>query len=275
MRESGEGVSDATPAHSTFQPTSNLSLLLAVAIPSAIDDLFQHYGNAPGIPAWLVAEALEYGSILSERGDRLLFASKRKGETAEMFVGLVRSLTILSFVPGGVPFGEEHYDAEKQLVARYGEDGRVFCQKSLHLYLNARVTDIPVACWSEGPTPTAFGTYNAVRWFEQASGEDLRQLRADRYRGRAVCGPDQLSGGGYAQRLLSQVYVKARDRVRWSVPVEDEVAPLEALGDRLFLAACDGMQEIAFQVEPDAAEAWLDLFRHAWLSGERSLLLPE
>ena len=50
---------------------------------------------------------------------------------------------------------------------------------------------------------------------------------------------------------------------------------MEKLGDQLLLAARDTPQEISFQVEAKAAEAWLELYKHALLTGERWLLPPE
>ena len=74
-----------------------LSLSLAVAVPNEIDELYRCFRGWDGIPPWMVGEAIVFGHVLAERGDRLLFKSEREGETADMFVGLARTLAIMSF----------------------------------------------------------------------------------------------------------------------------------------------------------------------------------
>jgi hypothetical protein len=264
------------PLRDAPRPGWLLSLSLAVAVPHEIDDLYQSYCGRDGIPPWKVGEAIVFGHVLAERGDRLLFKSEREGETADMFVGLARALSIMSFTPGGVPFLEEPFDALKLLTDRYGEEeAKAFCQKALRLYFEAVINDIPVACWSEGSEPTAFGTYNAIHWFERAGGDDLLQLRARRFQGRAAWVRDPSSRSGYEHSLLSQVFEQAQSRVRWSASGASEAPSVDALGDQLLLAARDSSQEVTFQVEPKAAEAWLELYRHALLTKEHWLLPPE
>jgi len=258
------------------QPGGLLSLSLSVAVPLEIDDLYQSFRGCDGIAPWKVAEAFLFGHVLAERGDRLLFKSEREGETADLFVGLVRSLAIMSFVPGGVPFLEVPFDALKQLSLQYGEAAATaFCQKALRPYFDAVIDEIPVACWSEGSEPIAFGTFNAIRWFERADCNVLLRLRAGGFGGRAAWVRDPSCRSGHAHSLLSQLFDQAQDRVRWSASASAFDPSVVALGDRLFLEARDSAQEIAFQVEPRAAEAWLALYRHGLLSGERWLLPPD
>ncbi len=264
------------PLRDVPHPGWLLSLSLAVAVANEIDDLYQSFRGWDGIPPWMVGEAIVFGHILAERGDRLLFRSEREGETADMFIGLARALAIMSFAPGGVPFLEEPFDALKLITDWYGEEeAKAFCQKALRPYFDAVINEIPVACWSEGSEPTAFGTYNAIRWFERAEGDDLLRLRAEKFQGRAVWVRDPSSRSGYEHSLLSQMFDQAQNRVRWSNSSAEEAPSVDALGDQLLLAARDSAQEIAFQVEPKAAVAWLALYRHARLSGERWLLPPE
>lgn len=48
---------------------------------------------------------------LGEHGDRVLFRSKRPGETAQSFGQLAEALATLAFMPGGVTFLGDHYEA--------------------------------------------------------------------------------------------------------------------------------------------------------------------
>ncbi|HEY4036839.1 MAG TPA: hypothetical protein VGL94_23015 [Ktedonobacteraceae bacterium] len=52
------------------------------------------------------------GQDIAERGDMLLFRSKKKGETAEMMNELVEGLAILAFCPGGFTFMGLTFDAQ-------------------------------------------------------------------------------------------------------------------------------------------------------------------
>jgi hypothetical protein len=194
-----------------------LSLSLSTAVPIEIDNLYQNFRGQGGILPWMVGEAVVFGQVLAERGDRLLFRSERKGETADMFVGLARALAILSFGPGGVPFLEEPFDALKQLSSWYGEEeARAFCKIALQPYFDAVINEIPVTCWREGSEAVVFGTYNALRWFQQVENEDILRLRADHFQGRAVWDLDLSRRAGYEQSLLSQVFEQAQSRMRWA-----------------------------------------------------------
>ena len=199
------------------QPGWLLSLSLSTAVPIEIHDLYQSFRGCDGIPPWMVGEAIVFGQVLAERGDRLLYRSERKGETADMFVGLARALAIMSFVPGGAPFLEEPFDALKQLRSWYGEEeAQAFCHKALRPYFDTVINEIPVTCWREGSEPIVFGTYNALHWFERAESEDILRLRAEHFQGRATWDLDPHSRSSYEQSLLSQVFDQAQSRMRWS-----------------------------------------------------------
>lgn len=51
------------------------------------------------------------GQLIAERGDIILYRSKKKGETAKMMNVLTESLALLAFQPGGVTFGGMHFQA--------------------------------------------------------------------------------------------------------------------------------------------------------------------
>lgn len=58
----------------------------------------------------LAARAPELGHIVAEKGDIIQFKSKNKGETAAAFNALAEGIAILSFLPGGITFMEDHYE---------------------------------------------------------------------------------------------------------------------------------------------------------------------
>lgn len=54
--------------------------------------------------------AREFSQVLGEKGDVLLFGSKKKGETAKLFNDLAWSIALLSFCPGGITIFKQHYE---------------------------------------------------------------------------------------------------------------------------------------------------------------------
>ncbi len=95
-----------------------LSTALSAAVPLWIFEIYERGG--PTTDDWTRLQRL--GRRLAERGDQLLFRSARAGETAEVFNALAEALAILSFLPGGVPFGEERFDALQVLSGLLGEE---------------------------------------------------------------------------------------------------------------------------------------------------------
>lgn len=95
-----------------------LPVALSAAVPLWVFEIYERGG--PQKSDWQRLQNL--GLLLAERGDRLLFRSPREGETAELFNALAEALAILSFLPGGVPFGEERFDALQILTGLLGEE---------------------------------------------------------------------------------------------------------------------------------------------------------
>ncbi len=62
------------------------------------------------------AEVGKFGHVLGERGDRLLFLSKKQGETAKLFNRTARMIALLSYVPGGVETFGMRFDASSKPV---------------------------------------------------------------------------------------------------------------------------------------------------------------
>ncbi len=95
-----------------------LPTALSAAVPLWVIEIYERGG--PTADDWQRLRSLD--RVLAERGDQLLFRGSRAGETAEVFNALAEALAILSFLPGGVPFGEERFDALRILTGLLGEE---------------------------------------------------------------------------------------------------------------------------------------------------------
>lgn|GEM_PF-5623453 len=81
-----------------------LSTSLSVAVPLWIEEIKQGY-----IPYITPKEAAD---IIVEKGDNLLFRSKKKDVTAELFNILAQFIAIMSFIPGGVTAFDIHWETK-------------------------------------------------------------------------------------------------------------------------------------------------------------------
>jgi hypothetical protein len=57
------------------------------------------------------ARAQECAHIVAEKGDLIMFRSKKKGKTAAVFNKLAEGIACLSFVPGGVKIFGMHFQS--------------------------------------------------------------------------------------------------------------------------------------------------------------------
>lgn len=110
--------SENRPDQARFKGTHLLPVALNAAVPLRVFAMYKRGGPLPA--DWQHLPAI--GHLLAEQGDRLLFRSSRPGETAELFNALAEALAILSFVPGGVLFGDERFDALHILTGLLGEE---------------------------------------------------------------------------------------------------------------------------------------------------------
>lgn len=53
----------------------------------------------------------EFGAVLAEHGDTLLYGSKKRGESAALFNRLAKTIAVLAFVPGGISIMGAHYES--------------------------------------------------------------------------------------------------------------------------------------------------------------------
>ncbi len=85
-----------------------LAGMLAVAVPLWIE-------NVRDMP-WKekLERARECSQIVAEKGDVILYKSKKKGETAAAFNALAEGVAILAFAPGGVTVFGMHFEATEK-----------------------------------------------------------------------------------------------------------------------------------------------------------------
>jgi len=65
----------------------------------------------------VLAVAKGASQIIAEKGDLILFKSKKKGETAEAFNALAKGIAACAFVPGGVTTFGQHFEADMKRLA--------------------------------------------------------------------------------------------------------------------------------------------------------------
>lgn len=90
------------------QEASLLRNTLRLAIPLRIMQ-FEKQGGPTGTD---FDRARDFGPVLAEKGDVLQFGGKHKGEAAQLFNELARTIAVLAFQPGGVKFGGDHWQGK-------------------------------------------------------------------------------------------------------------------------------------------------------------------
>lgn len=96
----------APASHSEWDSKRTLLVTtLQLAVPLWIEEL-RHQ-------SWehILARAKVCSQVVAEKGDVILFKSKKKGESAEAFNRLAEGIACLSFCPGGVKIWGEHWEA--------------------------------------------------------------------------------------------------------------------------------------------------------------------
>lgn len=82
--------------------------------------------------SYVEQRAHECAQIVAEKGDVIMFRSKRQGETAAAFNALAEGLACLSFVPGGVKlfglhFEDHHPETGLRVSPWFDELARALC----------------------------------------------------------------------------------------------------------------------------------------------------
>jgi hypothetical protein len=57
----------------------------------------------------------QLSQTITEKGDIILFKSKKKGESAAAFNALAEGIAALSFAPGGITIFGQHWETKKRL----------------------------------------------------------------------------------------------------------------------------------------------------------------
>lgn len=89
-------------------PPNMLGISLSAAVPLRIMELRGKGG--PDEADW--RRAKDFGPVLAERGDRLLFRGKGKkdeGEAAKMFNETAHAIAVMSFLPWGIRVFGQHF----------------------------------------------------------------------------------------------------------------------------------------------------------------------
>ncbi|WP_236038313.1 hypothetical protein [Ktedonobacter robiniae] len=114
--------------HTAGQPSiasSHLAIALSAAVPLRVLALYERQGPDEND----LETAHRVGTLLASKGDRLLFRSEVRGETADLFNRLAQALAVLSFASGGIACFGQHFDAQAILAGFFGkEEAKRHCQ---------------------------------------------------------------------------------------------------------------------------------------------------
>lgn len=117
---------------------SSLSIAMSAAVPLRIMGMYEKGGPDDGD----FVRAQKAGQLLGEKGDLLMFKSKKEGETARIFNETAHAIAVLSFCPGGITIFNQHFEGKlkieklerlrglqkkfMRIFDAYGEDNRSF-----------------------------------------------------------------------------------------------------------------------------------------------------
>ena len=82
---------------------------LEVAVPLRLLEMVESSGGHLNWNRDVVPRTQELATVIGEKGDVILFRSKKKGESAKAWASLVEALALLSLAPGGVKFRGLHW----------------------------------------------------------------------------------------------------------------------------------------------------------------------
>ena len=84
-----------------------LLLVLEVGVP-----LRAHEIKSRGGPSdFDLQRCRDFAPVLASKGDALQYASKKKGEAADLMAQLIDAVAVLACMPGGVTFLGQHWEA--------------------------------------------------------------------------------------------------------------------------------------------------------------------
>jgi hypothetical protein len=109
------------PRRHIFTSVFKLSIALSAAVPLWVLNIQGH----GGVNNQDIQKSREFSHTLGEKGDVLLFGSKKKGEEADLFNRLAHSIAVLSFCPGGVTLFGQHWETQGQQEENMEESKKV------------------------------------------------------------------------------------------------------------------------------------------------------
>ena len=89
---------------------SHLSIALSAAVPLQIMAIKER----GGVTDEDFASASKFAQTLGEKGDVLLFGSKKKGEAADLFNKTAKAIAVLSYLSGGITIFGGHYESSPE-----------------------------------------------------------------------------------------------------------------------------------------------------------------
>jgi len=89
---------------------SHLSIALSAAVPLQIMAIKER----GGVTDEDFASASKFAQTLGEKGDVLLFGSKKEGEAADLFNKTAKAIAVLSYIPDGITIFGGHYESSPE-----------------------------------------------------------------------------------------------------------------------------------------------------------------
>jgi hypothetical protein len=89
--------------------------LLRIALSAAVPLAIREIQRAPGAPSdWHFERVREFGwELASSADDRIMYRSRKRGESAQFFDRFAETLAIMAFLPGGVKIFGMHFEVKE------------------------------------------------------------------------------------------------------------------------------------------------------------------
>ena len=86
--------------------------LLQIALSAAVPLNILKIKEKGGITDEDMKKCNDFSTVLGEKGDKILWPSNKKGETAKLFNELVYCIAVMSFCPGRITILNQHYESK-------------------------------------------------------------------------------------------------------------------------------------------------------------------
>jgi hypothetical protein len=95
--------------------------LMRVAVSAMVPLEIMELERRGGITDWHIEQAREISKLIAEQGDVLQYGGGKRGQAGSLMAKLCEGLAVLAFMPGGVTFAGQHFEAHPT----YGTDEEV------------------------------------------------------------------------------------------------------------------------------------------------------